>query len=220
VVFVLLVGIRTRVSPHWGLTGVVAAVALLVMIDFKWRRGLILSGAVMCLAMCSLVIGIVLFPEAAMGVEWSYRGRPTDVSTSKLADLIGNREIGREVGRRLEPGELVCSESFVWTHAIAFYSGGEIPTRLGRLRGGVAGLASLYWYAPEELEGIDCLWVTTKDDMRPRLRRVFERVRPEPPIEIVRDGRTVRTINLYRCRNLLDTGAFTRLSPAASRDGR
>jgi hypothetical protein len=92
-----------------------------------------------------------------------------------------------------------------------------MPTRLGRLRGGVAGLASLYWYRPEDLEGLDMLWVTTKDDLPPLLDEVFEEVTSEEPVTIVRDGRTIRTIYLHRCRNLRVTDAFTRLPAGDAR---
>jgi len=56
------------------------------------------------------------------------------------------------------------------------------------------------------------LFVTDRDGQEKVLRGLFEEVRSEPPIEIVRDGVLIRRVLLYRCHNLLrPEGAFTRL---------
>jgi hypothetical protein len=54
--------------------------------------------------------------------------------------------------------------------------------------------------------------VTDRNGQEKVLRGLFEEVRAEPPIEIVRDGVLIRRVLLYRCHNLLrPEGAFTRL---------
>jgi MFS family permease len=207
------IGLRTRVSPHWGTTGVMVAAALLVLVAFRGRTALVACGAVLGLGLSLAAVAIVLSPERLLGVEWSYRGQPNRISTGALAELVGNREIVDRLEALRRPDELVASESYSDVHLYAFLSGGRLPTRLANIRGGKHGLASLYWYRPEELAGRDMLFVTDREGQEKVLRGLFGEVRAEPPIEIVRGGDVVRTVLLYRCRNLLrPEGAFTRLS--------
>jgi hypothetical protein len=189
------------------------AAALAVLVAFRGRSTLVACAAVMGLGLSLAAVGIVLVPERLVAVEWSYRGQPNRISTKALAELIGNREIVGRLQALRGPGELVASESYSDVHLYAFLSGGTLPTRLANIRGGKHGLASLYWYRPAELAGRDMLFVTDRDGQEKVLRGLFEEVRAEPPIEIVRDGVLIRRVLLYRCHNLLrPEGAFTRLS--------
>ena len=207
-----VIGLRTRVSPHWGTTGVMVATALLVLVAFRGRSTLVACAAVMGLGLSLAAVGIVLLPERVMAIEWSYRGQPNRISTKALAELIGNREIVGRLQALRGPGELVASESYSDVHLYAFLSGGTLPTRLANIRGGKHGLASLYWYRPAELAGRDILFVTDRDGQEKVLRGLFEEVRAEPPIEIVKDGVPIRRVLLYRCHRLLrPEGTFTRL---------
>lgn len=206
------IGLRTRVSPHWGTTGVMVAAALLVLVAFRGRASLIVVGAVMGLGLSLAAIAIVLMPERLLRAEWSYRGQPERITTSALAELIGNREIVDRLAALRRPDELIASESYSDVHLYAFLSEGRLPTRLANIRGGKHGLASLYWHRPVELAGRNVLFVTDREGQEKVLRGLFAEVRAESPIEIVRDGAVVRTVLLYRCRSLLrPQGAFTRL---------
>ena len=206
------IGLRTRVSPHWGTTGVVVAAVLLMLVAFRGRSTLVACGAVMGLGLSLAAVAVVLSPERLLAVKWSYRGQPTRISTGALAELIGNDEIVDRLEALRRPDELVASESYSDVHLYAFLSGGRLPTRLANIRGGKHGLASLYWYRPADLAGRDMLFVTDREGQEQVLGDLFEEVRAEPPIEIVRRGVLVREVLLYRCRNLLrPEGAFTRL---------
>ncbi|HQN97403.1 MAG TPA: glycosyltransferase family 39 protein [Thermoanaerobaculales bacterium] len=206
------VGLRTRVSPHWGTTGVVVAAVLLVLVAFRGRSALVACGAVVGLGLSVAAVAIVLQPERLLAVSWSYRGQPRRISTGALAELVGNDEIVARLEALRRPDELVASESYSDVHLYAFLSGGRLPTRLANIRGGKHGLASLYWYRPGELAGRDMLFVTDREGQEQVLRGLFEEVRAEPPIEIERDGKVIRSVLLYRCRSLLrPEGAFTRL---------
>jgi 4-amino-4-deoxy-L-arabinose transferase-like glycosyltransferase len=208
-----LVGLRTRVEPHWGSTGVSVFAVLLVLVRFRWRRVLAIAGGVMGVGLSLAAIAVVLAPESLLDVEWSYRGRPRRISTSALARIVGNQEIADRVERMRRPDELVSSQSYTDVHLFAFLTEGRMPTRLAHIRGGTHGLASLYWYRPSELRGRDMLFVTARPGQEEQLADLFEEVRPQPPIEVVRGGRAVRTMLIYRCRNLLHPeGAFTRLT--------
>jgi hypothetical protein len=207
-----LVAIFSRVSPHWTGPGLVLAAVPLVMIRFRWRRALIISGMVLGLCLSAVVVAAARSPEMLLGLSWSYQGRPHRISTGKLAAAIGNDEILAAVSAARRDEELVASESYTLAHLLAFKSGGRLPVRLAHVKPGKHGLASLYWYSPGELRGSDVLFVTEKKQVDEQLRLRFARVSEERPIEVVRNGRVVRTVRLLRCRNLLrPEGAFTRL---------
>jgi len=211
-VFFGLVGLRSRVSPHWGATGVTIFAALLVFVAFRGRKLLTICGAVFGLGLSFAAIGIVLNPEPLLKVEWSYAGRPTRISTNALGSLIGNQEVADRVERALGQDDFMASESYSDVHLYAFLTKGRMPARLAHIRGGKHGLASLYWHRPAELRGGNALFVTEREGQESRLEEIFEEVHEEDPIVIVRNGQVVRTVLLYRCRNLLHPeGTFTRL---------
>jgi len=207
-----MIALRERVGAHWGGPGLVVLVALLALTPFRGRRTLLVAGLVMGVGI-SLAAGWILAkPGKVMGLHWSYRGRPARISTGKLAEVMGNREATRKIMARLAPGEMMASDSYTKVHLFAFLSGGELPTRLAHIRGGKHGLASLYWYTPEELLGRDFLFVTEKQGVMEPLRTIFGSVEEESSIEIVRNGDTVRRLRILRCHDLLHPeGTFTRL---------
>ena len=210
-----LLALRSRMSPHWGLPGLVVAAALLVLAPFRWRRGLVIGGVAFGLLLSAVVLAAVAFPERVLELQWTYSGRPGRVSTSAAADIIGYDEIVGELRDRLHPGELVASSSYTLTHLIAFRSGGGLDTRLADVDRGRHGLASLYWYEPDELEGRDFLFVTASDRSRidDGLAAIFGSVEAQPPIEIIRQGRIVRRLRVLRCRDLREpVPALTRLT--------
>ncbi len=194
--------VRAEIAPHWVLPGVVPAAAMLATTQFRWRRGLVVAGGVMGLALSGALVAVVRFPETLLGVEWSYAGQPQRISTSKLSALIGTDDIVREVERRLRPGELMASESYSVVHEFAFRSHGRLPTRLANVNRGSHGLASLYWYAPDDLVGADVLFVTKRDGFDDRLRELFADVVEEDPIVVRLDGEPVRRMRVLRCRDL------------------
>jgi len=130
-----------------------------------------------------------------------------------VSPAVGNEEIVTEIERRLRPGELVASESYTDVHLFAFLSGGTLPTRLARVRGGAHGLASLYWYRPEELVNKSFLFVTEREGLLAPLSEIFTEVTEERPFLVERGGREVRRVLLLRCRLLRHPeGTFTRLA--------
>ena len=210
-----LLALRSRMSPHWGAPGLVVAAAMLVMLNFRFKRGLVISGVVLGLTLSTMVLTIVALPEKLLEIQWSYSGRPGRVSTSAAAAMIGNDEITREVVARLEPGELVASSSYTNVHVLGFLSGGELETRLANVNNGLHGLASLYWHSPDDLVGRNFLFVAhdRRGDMHEKLAEIFAEVEEQPPIEIHRHGQHIRTLRVLRCRNLQEpTPTFTRLA--------
>jgi len=184
------------------------------MLRFRFKRGLVISGAVVGLALSTAVLAIVAFPEKLLEIQWTYSGRPGRVSTSSAAATIGNDEIAREPAVRLQPGELVASSSYTNVHLLGFLSGGVLETRLANVNNGLHGLASLYWHEPGDLVGRNFLFVAhdRRGDIHEKLAEIFAEVVEEPPIEVRRHGRLIRTLRVLRCRDLQQpTPAFTRL---------
>jgi hypothetical protein len=209
-----LLALRSRMSPHWGAPGLVVATAMLVLLSFRFKRGLVISGVIFGLLLSATVLTVVAFPEKLLEIQWTYSGRPGRVSTSSAAANIGNDEIAREVTKRLQPGELMASSSYTNTHLLAFLSGGELETRLANVNNGLHGLASLYWHEPDDLVGRNFLFVAhdRRGDMHTKLAEIFAVVEEQPPIEIHRRGRLIRSLRVLRCRGLQEPApAFTRL---------
>jgi hypothetical protein len=207
-----LVGLRTSVAPHWVAPGVMVAFVMLPFVAFRWRRGLQLAGVVVGVGLSLAVIAVVLAPESLLDVEWTHRGRTHRIPTDPVSDLMGNQEIADRVAAARSPGQLVGSQSYSEVHMIAFLTKGAVPTRLAHITGGSHGLASLYWHPSSDLEGRNVLFVTDRDDAAERLPQLFAAVEEQPPIDIVRAGRVVRTMRLFDCRNLLHpVPAFSRL---------
>ena len=67
--FFAAIGLRTRVAPHWGTTGVVAAAALLVLVPFRGRKILLACATVLGLGISLAAIAIVLSPERLLEVQ-------------------------------------------------------------------------------------------------------------------------------------------------------
>jgi 4-amino-4-deoxy-L-arabinose transferase-like glycosyltransferase len=212
--FFAYVSLREDVAPHWGAPGVVLGAAVLALAATRPRR-LISWGIGFGVALSLAAVGLVAFATTALDVDWPLVGRARGAAADAIAAAVANDEVVAEISRRLAPGEMMASESYTDVHLYAFLSRGRIPTRLAHVHGGVHGLASLYWYPPEQLRGRDFLFVTERGGQAESLRRVFGSVVEEAPFEVRRDGRAVRRVLFLRCRNLLHPeGVFTRL-PAA-----
>lgn len=210
--FFALTALRTRVGAHWGAPGLVVGAVALALTTFRGRRTLIALGGTFCMLFCAAALATAFEPGPLLGIQWSYRGRPNTFSNSALARLVGNETIVAETRARLAPGELVGSESYTTVHLLALLSRGELQTRLAHVRDGRHGLASLYWYPPQDLRGRDVLFVTERPQVAERLFAVFASVTEEAPLEIQLGGRAVRRVHFLRCRNLLHPeSVFTRL---------
>lgn len=211
-IFFPFVALREGIAPHWGGPALVLATVALAC-TVPRPRWLVRSGVVFGLALSLAIVAALLLVSHILEVDWPFAGRFRGKLGKSVTAAVGNDEIAAEVERRLRPGEMVASESYTNVHLFAFLSGGRMPTRLARVGGGIHGLASLYWYRPEELRGKDFLFVSTRDGLDAPLSEIFAAVSEEPPFLIERNGRVVRRVFFLRCRDLLrPEGTFTRLS--------
>ena len=211
IVFFAYVSLREDIAPHWSGPAVVLGAALLAVTSPR-PRWLVASGAAFGVAVAACAVTAVLLLPRLVASRWAvFASLPGQVADT-VAAAVANEQIVAEVGRRLQPGEMMASESYTNVHLFAFLSGGTLPTRLAKVTGGVHGLASLYWYPPETLAGKDFLFVTERDGLAANLARIFANVSVEPPLVVERDGRIVRRVSFFHCTNLLHPeGVFTRL---------
>ncbi|MFA6955014.1 MAG: glycosyltransferase family 39 protein [Thermoanaerobaculia bacterium] len=209
-----LVALQHRPGAHWAAPLLLLGAIATGVVDFWWRRGLVIASAAMTTILTVAICIIALRPERLLAIDWSYSRSPVRISPKYLVYAIGNEEIAAEAKRRLLMGEMIASENYTHVHLLAFLMKGEIPTRLAWLKkNAVSGLPSLYWYSPLELRGRNFLFVTEKRGVDEGLRRIFERVEEEAPIEVRRNREVVRTVRVLRCRNLLEPkGSFTLLN--------
>ena len=210
-VFFGYVALREDISPHWAGPGIVLGAVVLAFAAPPPRR-LLRWGVAFGLAVSAAALALVLFATTALDVRWPLVGRARGAFADKLAAVVANREIVGEIERRLRPGEMVAAESYTNVHLIAFLSKGRVPTRLAIVHGGLHGLASLYWYTPEELRGRDFLFVTERKGLAEPLGKIFASVTEEPPYVIERGGHPIRTVYFLQCHDLIHPeGVFTRL---------
>jgi hypothetical protein len=168
------------------------------------------------IAFSTLAIAVALFVTYALDATWPWFGHSHGDWADRVASGVGNDKIVAEIQRRLGPGELMAAESYTDVHVYALLSRERLETRLGLVHGGAHGLASLFWYRPDELRGKDFLFVTERPGLDAPLRDLFASVTEEEPYLVEYDGHVVRRVRFYRCDDLLHPeGAFSRL-PAAS----
>ena len=206
-----LVSLKDRVGAHWGGPGMMVGVVILSLVMFKGRRFLIWAGAVFGLVASLVVIGVALFPELLMDAELSYAGRPKRFNTGELARIVGNKEMMTKIQQRVGPDEVLLFTSYTDAHLFAFLSKGQLDTRLASLTKGKHGLASLYWYEPEDFLGKDALVVTRKGHLARILPAYCTEVEELEPVEFRRDDEVIRQMLLIRCRGIsLNGNAFAR----------
>jgi len=201
---------------------------LLVLTGFGGRR-IRKIGAIVGFSITGLVLILALLAPFFLSFEWEYKARPEKISSEKLARAFGTQQLvdgvrlrrdrwAREIG--VPPESIyVGSESYTKTHLAAFVSGGELESRFLHIKGGKHGLASLYWYPPEDFEGRQILFFTENPGQEETLRQHFRTVEIEPPLVVPIGEAGQRTLIVARCDDPLNPRPFlTRLAGTTSRD--
>jgi len=203
--------LREQVGDHWGAPGFVLGGVLVGLASPRPRR-LVRTGVAFGIALSTAAIAVALFVVYALDATWPWFGHAHGNWADRVASAVGNDEIVAEIERRIRPGELMGAESYTDVHVYAFLSRGRLQTRLGLVHGGAHGLASLFWYRPEELRGKDFLFVTERPGLAAPLRERFASVTEEAPYLVKFDDHVIRHVRFYRCHDLLHPGgAFSRL---------
>jgi hypothetical protein len=189
-------------------------VVAVAMIEIPGRKWMTIAAAIFCLGIALPALFLISQPDILLSIPAIAERSDERIANSPISYLFGGDEVAEEVSKRLNPGEVVASDSYTITHLVGFDGGGEFETRLGRVMGrGLHGLASLYWHTPESLLGADVLFLTDeKDKIGEQLDILFSECREEEPIRIYRQNRMVRYEDVFRCKNLLEPNpTFTRL---------
>ncbi|MFI5167537.1 MAG: ArnT family glycosyltransferase [Thermoanaerobaculales bacterium] len=209
--------LRESVGDHWGAPGLVLG-AVLVGLASPRPRWLVRTGVAFGIALSTLLVAIVLFVTNALDVTWPLFGHAHGDLADRVASAVANEEVVAAIEKRLHPGELMAAESYTDVHVYALLSRGRLQTRLGLVHGGAHGLASLFWYRPEELRGKDFLFVTERPGLDVPLRDLFANVTEEEPYLVEYNGHVVRRVRFYSCHDLLRPEFyFSRLAPAVVR---
>jgi 4-amino-4-deoxy-L-arabinose transferase-like glycosyltransferase len=207
-----LVSLIKHVGMHWGAPGLVLGTVALALVPIRGRKVWIGLGAATGLTISLVVVFVAIFPEPVLRTIWQEGEERGGAAAAGLSLLVGNDEIAAQITQRRIPSEIVISQAYPTVHHLAFLTGGGLPTALANVRGGVHGLASLYWHRPEHFSGIDALFVSEKADTTDLIAPLFAECASEKPIRILRDGRLVRQVRLSRCRDLRQpVPAFSRL---------
>lgn len=206
-----IVALREPVAAHWSAPAVVLGCVLLALRGVG--RRLVVAGAAFGLTISLGAAAVVSFADPLATWLAAPEVRLYRKQSTLFGSLVGNEEIAAGLVARLEPGELMASESYTSVHLSAFLTGGRLETRLARLTGGKHGLASLYWHSPGSLRGSNVLFATEyPSKIGPRLVPLFGSVAEAGEIVVVRGGAEVRRVTLFRCRDLrAPEGVFTRL---------
>ena len=117
------------------------------------------------------------------------------------------------------PGAFVFSDEYKISSEISFHSPRHEDTCMSEILGG-NGLQYRFWTKPRERIGRNAVFATENRDVNntlARLKSFFADARPEPPLEIVYDGKRFRTFYLYRCYGYLGVG-IPRNSPPMQND--
>jgi 4-amino-4-deoxy-L-arabinose transferase-like glycosyltransferase len=207
-----LVSLLKHVGMHWGAPGLVLGTVVLALIPIPGRRIWVGLATVIGLAISLLAVFTTIFPEPVVRAVWQEEERRGGSAAAGVSLLIGNEEIAAQISARRLPHEVVVSQAYPTVHHLAFLSGGELPTALANVRGGVHGLASLYWHRPEQLTGVDAFFVSEKADTAGLITPLFAECVGEEPIRVMLDGREIRHVHVLRCYDLRQpVPAFTRL---------
>lgn len=218
-VFFGLISLRSQVAPHWGGPGLILLTVmggLCAAPSSRWLR--VASGLGVCISLT--VLSVALYPTwlPQLGIATADSDSP-----SPLIRVVEQRALTAELERQVDEWHrqlegkaqpLVASDSYSWTHTVGLLSDGRLNSRLAFLSGGPGshGLASLYWYSPDELRGRDVLVFSQKSRLGEKLEPLCESVAPLPAYRW--DGGVLGTleISMWRCANLLKPeGVFTRL---------
>ena len=201
------------ILPHWTLVGYISAYPLLGRLwaarsearPARMRRGAVAMAAVP-VAVAMLVAAQYRFgiiPTAGMGPKKAAQVDPT-------ADLYGWDQLGDELGRRglLMPGTFVFTSMWYHSGHIAHATRGSGVPVVCYSPGDARSFA--YWSEPGDWVGRDGLLVALGPlDVEPDCYRSwFERIEPAGEVPIVRGGRVVRTVRLFRCRRQLKPFPF------------
>lgn len=204
----LVVSAVRPILPHWTLVGYISAYPLLGRL---WAaraeaRPARMRRAGLAMAAVPVAIMLLFAGQYRFGIV-STAGLPPKraAQADPTSEIFGWDQLGDELRRRglLEPGTFVFTS--LWYHSghVAYATRGSGVPVVCYSPGDARSFA--YWSEPGEWVGRDGLLVALgPSEVEPACyRRWFERIEPAGEVPIVRGGKVVRTVRLYRCRRQL-----------------
>ena len=122
----------------------------------------------------------------------------------RIDTWTGWKELGQRVAavkKEMGPDTFIFSHNHKIPSEITFYTSNHEPTHAGEVIG-IKGFQYTYWTHTDALVNKDAIFVTSDADRfkyMSYLAARFERVEPEPPLEIRYRNRVFRIFYLYRC---------------------
>ncbi len=183
------------ILPHWSLVGFLG---LMPLLGADWARGLEVDPRRLRRRLAMLaavpVVGVALFAAQA---RWGLLPAAHDPTV----DMYGWDQIAARLRRDLatdRPGTFVFT--YHWYHCgqIAFALGDKAPVLCYN---GRDAHAFAQWSRPEDWIGHDGILVLFNDSAENAASYApwFERIEPLDRFELLRAGRPVRTVRLFRC---------------------
>ncbi len=198
------------VLPHWALVGYLSAYPLLGRL---WAARAVEKPArmrrlVVFLAAMPALVALTIVVQYRFGIIPIERFAPRKLTLAQVdptADLYGWDQLGEEMERRglLEPGTFVFTSMWYHSGHIGYATRDSGVPVVCYSPGDARSFA--YWSDPADWVGRDGLLVALGPiDIEPWCyRKWFERIEPAGEVPIVRRGRVVRTVRLFRCTNQL-----------------
>ena len=212
----LFMGIATyrRIMPHWPLIGFVA---LFPMVGKSWADRLAANPAGMrkrlaFVAIVPVALVVVVFAQAKLGIFQDSQGRMFGLVAPEkdpTVDLVRWDEIGNELLRRGlldDPEIFLMTDSWRYSSQLAMGTNSALPVACFELD----SRSYTFWSKPDDWVGRSALFVRTIEASATpeHFAPYFSKIEPLEPISIVRAGKEMQKVRLYRCTRQTDPYHF------------
>jgi dolichol-phosphate mannosyltransferase len=214
------VSFRTRAGGHWPFPGYVSLMAAMALLyqpaDARTYRLLFRIAVGFATLMTVAVYVLLANPDRVFNyvnqrtVETHGINKGQKVSSKDLAEIYGYEELGQRVlqvqsDMAKQHPAFVITDSYALSSIIAFYSG--LDTHVAK--GSVLGREYRRWDDFDIFLGQDAVYVDlaplgSRPDIQAMLQEAFQRVEPEAPMQVYKDGQPVRSFYLIRCYGFRD----------------
>jgi hypothetical protein len=224
----IAISFRTRAGGHWPFPGYISLMGAMGMvwqiaeaapwgrtyrILFRLSVGL---ASLMTLTVYLLLINpdVVFHYVANRPVTNGGVNKGQTVTSKDLAEIYGYEELAQRVedvqrDMNAQHPSFVFTDSYTLSSIIAFYSG--LDTHVAR--GSLLGREYFRWDHWDQMMGQDAVYVDLapwgkRPDIVMMLQNAFERVVPEPPMQVYKEGQEVRDFYLIRCYGFKQKDGF------------
>lgn len=216
--FFTAASVLVKPAVHWSIPGYLPLFVSLALYLSTLRKKLF-TGAYLVASVSALLITaflhlIILKPQMVLHfltstvISHERVNQGKRIESGILGEIYGYHELGKRVAdlrREMEKNHpvFIISDSYALSSVLAFYSGEETHVILGSN----IGREYSRWDRYEKMIGLDSIYVDVmplekRPDIEKALRSSFQSLIQEAPLEVRRDGTTVKTFYLTRCYSL------------------